>query len=107
MLAEELVYKVEGKYWDVALADYVSEPTPGKEVVELVQAGQPADEAYLGRTLAFYNFPLGKFAPAQTQKTLEERLVELEAEMALIKEQLQSASSDETTSTNGGLSYGV
>lgn len=107
MLAEELVYKVEGKYWDVALADYVSEPTPGKEVVELVQAGQPADEAYLGRTLAFYNFPLGKFAPAQTQKTLEERFVKLETEMALIKEQLQSASSDETTSTNGGLSYGV
>ena len=107
MLAEDLIYKVEGKYWDVALADYVSEPTPGKEVVELVQAGHPADEEYLGRTLAFYNFPLGKFAPAQTQKTLEGRLAELEAEMASIKEQLQSASSDETTSTNGGLSYGV
>ena len=107
MVAEELVYKVEGKYWDVELADYVSEPTPDKEVVELVQAGKPADEAYLGRTLAFYNFPLGKFAPAQTQKTLEERLAELEAEMASIKEQLQSVSSDETTSTNGGLNYGV
>lgn len=107
MVNTNLVYKVEGKYWDVALADYVSEPTPGKEVVELVQAGHPADEAYLGRTLAFYNFPLGKFAPAQTQKTLEERLAELEAEMASIKVQLQTASSDETTSTNGGLSYGV
>lgn len=107
MLGTNLIYKVEGKYWDVALADYVSEPTPGKEVVELVQAGHPADEAYLGRTLAFYNFPLGKFAPTQTQKTLEERLAELEAEMASIKEQLQSASSNETTSTNGGLSYGV
>lgn len=107
MVAEKLVYKVEGKYWDVELADYVSEPTPGKEVVELVQAGQPADEAYLGRTLAFYNFPLGKFAPAQTQKTLEERLAELEAEMASIKVQLQSISSDETTTNDGGLSYGV
>lgn len=107
MVAEELVYKVEGKYWDVELADYVSEPTPGKEVVELVQAGQPADEAYLGRTLAFYNFPLGKFAPAQTQKTLEERLAELEAEIASIKVQLQSASSDETTTNDGGLNYGV
>lgn len=107
MLAEDLIYKVEGKYWDVALADYVSEPTPGKEVVELVQAGQPADEAYLGRTLAFYNFPLGKFAPDQTQKTLEERLAELEAEMASIKVQLQTVFSDETTSTNGGLNYGV
>lgn len=107
MVAEELIYKVEGKYWDVALADYVSKPAPGKEVVELVQAGKPADEAYLGRTLAFYNFPLGKFAPAQAQKTLEERLAELEAEMASIKEQLQSVSSDETTSTNGGLNYGV
>ena len=107
MLGTNLVYKVEGKYWDVALADYVSEPTPGKDVVELVQAGHPADEAYLKQTLAFYNFPLGKFAPAQTQKTLEERLAELEAEMTSIKEQLQTASSDETTSANGGLSYGV
>lgn len=107
MLAEDLIYKVEGKYWDVALADYVSEPTPGKEVVELVQAGKPADEAYLGRTLAFYNFPLGKFAPAQTQKTLEERLAELEAEMASIKEQLQTVSSESTTTNDGGLNYGV
>lgn len=107
MLAEDLIYKVEGKYWDVALADYVSEPIPGKEVVELVQAGKPADEAYLGRTLAFYNFPLGKFAPVQTQKTLEERLAELEAEMASIKEQLQSVSSESTTTNDGGLNYGV
>lgn len=107
MLAEDLIYKVEGKYWDVALAGYVPEPTPGKEVVELVQAGKPADEAYLGRTLAFYNFPLGKFAPAQAQKTLEERLAELEAEMASIKEQLQSVSSESTTTNDGGLNYGV
>lgn len=107
MVSTELVYKVEGKYWDVALADYVPEPTPGKEVVELVQAGRPADEAYLGRTLAFYNFPLGKFAPAQAQKTLEERLAELEAEMASIKEQLQSVSSESTTTNDGGLNYGV
>ena len=107
MVAEELVYKVEGKYWDVALADYVSKPTPGKEVVELVQAGKPADEAYLGRTLAFYDFPLGKFAPEHTKKSLEERLAELEAEMASIKEQLQEESSGTNNSTNGGLSYGV
>ena len=107
MLEEDLIYKVEGKYWDVEEADYVDTPNPKKEVVELFQSGRPADEAYLGRTLAFYNFPLGKFAPAQTQRTLEERLAELEAEMASIKEQLQTASSDETTSTNGGLSYGV
>ena len=84
MEAYELVYKVEGKYWDVEEADYVDSPNPKKEVVELFQSGRPADEAYLGRTLAFYNFPLGKFAPAVTIKSLEERLVELETEMASV-----------------------
>lgn len=103
MEAYELVYKVEGKYWDVEEADYVDSPNPKKEVVELFQSGRPADEAYLGRTLAFYNFPLGKFAPAETKKSLEERLEELETEMASVKEQLQAVS----TQNDGGISYGV
>lgn len=103
MLAEDLIYKVEGKYWDVEEADYVDTPNPKKEVVELFQGGKPADEAYLGRTLAFYNFPLGKFAPVETKKSLEERLEELETEMASVKEQLQLVS----TQNDGGLTYGI
>ena len=103
MEAYELVYKVEGKYWDVEEAAYVDSPNPKKKVVELFQGGKPADEAYLGRTLTFYNFPLGKFAPAETKKSLEERLEELETEMASVKEQLQTVS----TQNNGGISYGV
>lgn len=104
---EDLVYKVGETYWDVEQACYVETPTPRKYVVELAPYGEPPSEEYLIDTLKFYNFPLGKFAPVQTQNTLEERLAELEAELASVKEQLQKASSEQSTSNDGGLSYGV
>lgn len=102
-----VVYKVNGRFWDVASAKYVEVPAAGKDIIELFQGGHPADEAYLARTLVFYNCPLGEFASKYGQKSLEDRLKELEAEMASIKEQLRGVSSETETSTNGGLSYGV
>lgn len=79
MNKEELVYKVQGKYWDVELAEYVSVPASGKEVVELFANGLPADEAYLAQTLAFYGYPLGELVMLSPQG-IKEKLAALDAE---------------------------
>ena len=84
---DDVVYSIEGgaRLWDVALAKYVREAQDGKRVVCLKTAEGDDSEAYLIRTLKFYNLPLGQFAPIENRKNLEERLALLEAEIAELR----------------------
>lgn len=109
MFDNDLVYLVEGKYWDVALAQYVDTPDPAKNIIKLYSNGKPAKEDYLIRTLRFYKFPLGQFeTEADKVKPVEERLTEVETTLKKLTEQLSTFQSTiaKISSISGG-SYGL
>ena len=55
------------------------ETGPEIPVIDLVSASGESDPAYLARTLAFYNYPLGELA-ALSAKGIREELARLDAE---------------------------
>lgn len=93
MAYPNIIYLVEGKYWDVQLAQYVDEPDSTKKVITLYSDGFPATEEYLASTLRFYNFPLGQFETGsgeESDKSIEEKLNELILEVTSLKSQLNT-----------------
>lgn len=104
------VYKVGDRFWSTSLAQWIASPEKGANVVELLRSTGPVDEQYLVDTLKFYGFPLGEYSEVDNKRSLEDRLVQLEAEMAEIRSQLstfQEAPETSNTPTDGGLTYGV
>lgn len=83
----DIIYEVNGKYWNVDQACYVDTIEEGSEVIVLFNNGKPADEESLIRTLQYYNMPLGHLVTEESKETLEERIARLEAELAELKAQ--------------------
>lgn len=105
MLFSDRVYEVNGKYWDIALAQYVDEPDSGKTIVELIPASGGASEEYLIETLKFYNLPLGQFGESEEEEISEadQKIAELSqkvAELTALVESFQTSSSTFSTETS-------
>lgn len=77
---ERKIYQIgDGRLWDTEAAAFIETAPEGIELVELVSADGPADEACLARALNFYGYPLGELADSIPEALLAQ-LAELDAE---------------------------
>ena len=78
-----VIYELsDGRRWDTDAARFLGsgEPLPDNStVIPLISAEGQSDEAYLIRTLTFYNYPLGELA-LLLSKDIKEELTTLDAE---------------------------
>ena len=111
-MSTDIVYNVQGRYWDIDVGGWVEEPDSSKEVIILRSNGKPAGEDVLLKTLKLHNYALGEFDTSEPTVSLEdqvasltERVTTLESVLGGIRENLASFQSSEENSEE--LTYGV
>lgn len=77
---DDLIYRLgDGRLWDPRQARYIAAEEASGRILNLRSAEGDDTEAYLIRTLEFYDLPLGELA-AQSPKAIKARLAALDAQ---------------------------